>query len=354
MNRRVNLCISIAFVVVLVLTACTSTGSGDEKVTLIYRDWEGVVPQSVLDDFEVQTGIHIDYQYYDAQEDAIAELRAGSVCDILVVENQLVSGMIRDGMLAEINYKNIPNFKNVSANFRDLAYDPGNRHSIPYSWGTTGLAVRTDAVSQPVNKWADLWKLGPGEKVVVWSLPRYTIGMALRGLGYSVNSENPEELEQALAKLIELKPRMIVVDWEPAVSTSYLATMEAVAGMGQADDQYAAEERNLPIKYILPQDGGLLWGDNYTIPVQSEHQQAAEEFINYLLSAEVAATIINETYYWLPNDAALPLVKPEIRENPAIFPTQASIEGSEIMLPLSPEGEALYADIWERFLAAQP
>lgn len=339
---------------VILLIGCAPQRTTEKNVTLIYRDWAEVVPQAVLDNFESAYGIHVNYVPYDTQEDAIAEIRGGQTVDILVVENQFVPGLVEDELLAKINFQNIPNFKNISANFRDMAYDPGNLHSIPYSWGTTGLAVRTDKVSRPINRWADLWKLRPDEKIVIWNLPRYTIGIALRSLGYSINSQDPAELEQALDALVALKPNLILVEWEPAVSAFYLARLEAVAGMAQADDQYAADAQNLPIKYFLPQDGALLWGDNYTILAASEHKTEAEIFINYLLQPEVAAQIINETYYWLPNDAALPLVDPSIRSNSAIFPDAASLKGAEIIMPLSPQGEALYADIWEQFLTAEP
>jgi spermidine/putrescine transport system substrate-binding protein len=185
-----------------------------------------------------------------------------------------------------------------------------------------------------------------------WMLPRYMIGIALKSAGYSLNSEDPQELEEALQRLLALKPDMQLVAWEAAVSAPYLVRGEVVVAVGQADDAIEGQAQNPAIQYILPEDGSLLWGDNFTIPAASPNQAAAEQLINFLLRPEIAARIINETHYWLPNDAALPLVNPAIRDNPAIFPTAAMLQNAEAFLPLTPEGEALYARIWEQFLAA--
>jgi spermidine/putrescine transport system substrate-binding protein len=311
------------------------------------------MPQVVLDAFTREYGIQVEYLHYVAQEDAIAEMQAGEVYDVVVLENQLIPPAVEAGLLAEINYQNVPNFKNISANFRDLVYDPGNRHSVPYSWGTTGLAVAVEETVTPVEGWADIWNGGDSGKFVGWNIERYMIGMALKSLGFSINSEDPQDLELALGRLLELKPRLILVDWEPAITSTYILNGEAIYGMGQADDVVAGEESKVKIDYILPSEGAILWGDNWTIPSNSTHKKEAEQLINFLLRAEIAAQVINETYYWLPNDAALPLVEPELQNNKAIFPSAQVIRNAEIMLPLSPQGEALYAETWEQFLSAK-
>ncbi|MBN1148155.1 MAG: spermidine/putrescine ABC transporter substrate-binding protein [Anaerolineales bacterium] len=319
---------------------------------LILRNWEGDISQDILDAFAAEYGIPVTYLPYESQEEAVADIKAGQVYDVVVLENQLIQQAVADGLLAEIDFANVPNFKNISANFRDLSYDPGNRHSIPYSWGTTGMVVRTDLVSEPVTHWSDMWNPAYAGKVMAWPLSRYVIGMALRSLGYSLNSEHPQELELALEKLVDLKPGLILREWEPAVAAPYLVSGEVVIAMGQADDVIEGQKQNPNIAYVLPEDGGLLWGDNFTIPANSPNKAAAERLIDFLLRPEIAAQIVNETYYWLPNDAALPLVDPEIRNNPAIFPTAESVAKAEILLPLSPEGEALYEEIWQRFMEA--
>lgn len=349
---RLSLC-SIVVVLTALVAACspmpTATPGPPE---LILRNWEGDISADILAAFEAEYGIHVTYLPYESQEEVVAAMRAGAVYDVVVLENQLIPPLVEEGLLAEIDYSNIPNFRNISPNFRDLAYDPGNAHSIPYSWGTTGLVVRTDLVEEPVTRWADLWDPRYAGRVMGWPLPRYMLGIALKSLGYSLNSENPVEVEAALERLIELKPAIVLREWEPAVAAPYLVSGEIVIAVGQADDVIEGQAHNPAIAYVMPAEGGILWGDNFTIPANSLHKREAELLINFLLRPEISAQIINETYYWLPNDAALPLVAPEIRNNPAIFPDAAMLRGAEILLPLSPAGEALYAAAWERFLSA--
>ncbi len=339
------------------LLGCTYTPTPtptESPVEITFRNWEGDISQDILDTFEEEYGIRVVYLPYDTEEEAAEDIRAGGVYDVVVLENQLIPLLVEEGLLAEIDYQNVPNFHNISPNFRDLSYDPKNIHAIPYSWGTTGLVVRTDLVDEPVTGWADLWDERYAGRLMSWPLSRYMIGIALKSEGYSLNSEDPEELEVALQKLIELKPHITLRDWEPAVAAPYLISGEVIIAVGQADDVTEGQSENPAIAYVMPEEGAILWGDNFTIPANSTHKTAAEQFINFLLSAEISAQIVNNTYYWLPNDAAMPFVNPEIRDNPAIFPPTEMLSNAEVLLPLSPEGETLYEDIWAQFLAAEP
>ncbi|MBN1260326.1 MAG: spermidine/putrescine ABC transporter substrate-binding protein [Anaerolineae bacterium] len=337
---------------VVLVSSFGCTPTPDTPVTLILRDWEDDLSPEILAAFTTETGIQVSNVPYTAQEEAVAELRAGQVCDVLVLESQLIPALITGGLLAEIDYAQIPNYKYISANFRDMAFDPGNAHSVPYSWGTTGLVVRTDLVEAPISRWSDLWDARYAGKLMGWNLHRYMIGLTLKSMGYSLNSQSPDELEVALLRLVELKPRISLVDWEAAVSAPYLVNGDVIIAVGQADDALVGRQTNPAITYVMPEEGAILWGDNFVIPAASPHKAEAEQFINFLLRPEISAQIMNETYYWLPNDEALKLIDPELRANPEIFPPLERLKNAEILLPLNSRGEALYADVWERFLAA--
>lgn len=336
------------------LSACglSAPQATPQTEELIFRNWEGDIPQTILDSFKAEQGITVKYLPYDSQEEAVADIKAGQVYDVVVLENQLIQALIADKLLAEIDYRNVPNFKNISPNFRDLAYDPKNAHSIPYSWGATGLVVRTDLLEKPVTRWADLWDKRYAGKLLGWNLSRYMIGIALKSQGHSLNSKSPSEVKAAVDSLIALKPNMTFVDWESAVGAPYLVKGEVVIAVGQSDDTLKGQEQNKAIAYVVPEEGPILWGDNFVIPANSPNKEAAEKFINFLLKPEISAQIVNASYYWLPNDAALPLVNPEIRDNPAIFPPPQMLKNAEILMALSPEVEALYEQEWERFLAS--
>lgn len=328
----------------------TRTTDQSPPTEITFRNWDGDIDQNIFVAFEAQSGIKIKFVPYDNQEDAVFEIQNGASYDVVVLENQWIPSLVQEGLLAEINYNNVPNFKYISANFRDLSYDPRNQHAIPYSWGTTGLVVRTDLVEEPVTSWAALWDPRYANKVIGWSIPRYMIGIALKSLGYSLNTQDPQQLQAAEEQLMKLKGKIKLVDWEPAVSAPLLVSGEVVIAVGQADDVLEGHEQNKDIQYIFPEEGGLLWGDNFTILANSPHKAVAEQFINFLLSPEISAQIINETYYMLPNDATMPLVNTDIRNNPAIYPSQANLVNTEIILPLSAATEQRYYEIWDHFI----
>jgi spermidine/putrescine transport system substrate-binding protein len=321
---------------------------------IVLYDWVDDAIADVLPQFTEESGIAVRYEIYDSQEEAVENMRSGEVYDVVVLETQFIPSLIEDGLLAEINLQQIPNFKNVSANFRDLAFDPGNQHSIPYTWGTTGLVVRSDLVEEPITQWADMWNPEYTGRVANWmTSPRYTIGATLLMLGYSVNSEEPAELEEALEKLIELKPGTTWLS-EEATTAPLLVSGAAVVSLGWSYDYWTAQEKIDTIEYVLPAEGSILWADNFVIPANSPNREAAELFLDFILRPEISAQMINGNYYPMANDAALEFVDEELLDDPVVFPTEAQMRNAELLLPLSREGEQLYERIWRRFEAAYP
>lgn len=320
---------------------------------LIIHDWAEDLADEILAGFTEEYGVKFNYVVYGSPEEAVANIRAGKQFDVVVLENEYIPSLAEEGLLAEIDYRNVPNFNHISANFRDLAYDPGNKHSIPYSWGTTGLLVRSDLVEEVATRWTDMWDPTYAGRIVEWMIPRYTLGAALKSLGYSVNSEDPAELEAALARLIVLKPNAIWLTVEDT-SAYHLISGEAAAALGWAYDLQIGQEENENIVYVLPEDGTILWGDNFVIPANSPHKYEAELFLNYLLRPEVTARIVELNNFATMNEAAQAYIAPEILNDPVVYPPDEDLRGAEMFLPLSPEGEKLYAEIWERFLAVEP
>jgi spermidine/putrescine transport system substrate-binding protein len=321
---------------------------------LILYNWAEYMPQSVLDAFTAEYGVKVTYLTYGSMEEAVAQVRTGQVYDVVVIENNNVRHLAEEGLLAEINYQNIPNFKNISLNFRDLAFDPGNQYSIPYDYGTTGLLVRSDLVEVPVTRWADLWDPRLGGKIAVRPLAYELIGISLKSLGYPLNSENPQELEAALQHLLELRPSLVFVEAETGKAIPTLLNGEAVIMIGWGNDALSARQENPAIGYVLPEEGTLLWGQSFVIPANSPHRETAELFLDFVLKPEISAQIANQNRYATANQAAYPLIDTEIFNDPIVFPPAETVKKSDWYLPLSPTGETLYAGIWERFLAAKP
>ena len=323
---------------------------------VVLYNWDGDIPQSVLDAFTQETNIKVNYQTYESQEEAIANLRAGKTYDVVIMDSRFIPLLTDTGLLAKLNYEHVVNFKNISPNFRGLAYDPGNEYSIPYSWGTTELLVRTDLVPAPVTQWADLWDPRYAHRVALWrGQPRETLALTLKSLGFSANSEKPAELEAALAKLLVLRPTLqFMEDYDPQSAAVAMASGKVALAMGYSGDFLDSQEKGLPLEYIAPGEGILLWGDTFVVPASSPHREAAEQIINFLLRPEISAAIANRKYYAPANEAALALIDPKLLDNPAIFPSQDTLRKAEIILPLSPAGQQLYDQVWQKFLEADP
>jgi spermidine/putrescine transport system substrate-binding protein len=343
----------------VLLTGCNDTDllatpASSAANALVFYAFAEDMPQSVIDAFTKEYGIAVQYRSYQSPEEAEEHIKSGQGYDVVLIENQLFPALIKERFLAEIDLANIPNFKSISANFRDFAIDPGNRYSVPASYGTTGLVVRTDLVGDGLKRWADLWDRQYAGKIGLRAQPREIIGMTLTSLGYPFASENPRDLEVVLKRLLELKPSVVMVNIEAADAVERLLQGEIAVLHGYAEDYHEAHDKNPAIAYVLPMEGTALWGDSYAIPVTGRHRQYAELFINFLLRPEIAAQIINEKKYAQPNDAALPLVNPELRNNPVVFPDDKELQNGSIISSLSPEGKKLYADIWSRFMTENP
>jgi spermidine/putrescine transport system substrate-binding protein len=321
---------------------------------IIFYGWAEDMRQSVLDTFTEEYGVKVNYVGYESQEEAIVNIRNGQIYDVVVMESRFVPLLMKENLLAELDQGNLSNSKNLSANFRDLTYDPGNLYSIPNSWGTTGLVVRSDLVAEPVTRWADLWDPRYAGKVGLWlDEPREVISLTLKSLGYSANSEDPAELDETLTRLLELKPYLISLeDSNFATPNGVLASGQAVISMGYAGNAYEAGENNLEVTYILPQDGALLWNDTLVIPANSPNKYTAELFLNFLMRAEINAKVVNENMFPTPNEAAYAFIEPDILNNPLIYPPNEDLVNAELILPLTPEGQQLYDEIWERFTTA--
>lgn len=355
MNKGVITGIFLLCAFLIIDCAVPPASPGDQaSAELLLFNWEDYMPQSVLDAFTSEYGIRVKYLTYESMEEAVAQLRSGGVYDIVVIENNNIKPLRDEGLLVPLNYRNIPNFRNISHNFRDLAFDPGNAYSIPFDYGTTGLLVRDDLVKDvPISKWSDLWEPGFTGKVAARPLAYELIGISLKSLGYSLNSENPQQLEEALQRLIELKPALVLVDDASSDAVKILLGGEVSVMIGWGNDALLAYEENENISYVLPEEGTLLWGESFVIPAKSRNKAAAELFLNFILRPEVSAWIANEIGYATANQAAYPLIKPELIDNPIIFPSIEVVRKADWYEPLSPAGERLYADVWAEFMDAK-
>lgn len=322
--------------------------------SLVFYNWADYLPPSVLDAFTAEYGVQITYLTYDTMDEAVQNIKAGKAFDVAVVEHDLIPQLVAAGRVAPLDHSHLPNLKNISPGFRDLTFDPGDTYSVAYSWGATGLLVRTDRVATPVTQWADLWANTTAGQIAVRPDSVELISVALKALGYPLNSEDPSALEAALRHLVRLKPSLLFVSGQESEAVDALLNGSAVMLLGWSGDALYASEHSTTIQYVSPEEGSMLWGDRFVISADSPNQYTAEVFVDFLLRPDIAGHIVNENHYAIANDAARPFIDPALLNNPILYPSRQAIRKAEWYLPLSPTGEKLYAEIWQRFLAAEP
>jgi spermidine/putrescine transport system substrate-binding protein len=363
---RWRLKVLLALFAALTVTACTHSpnpAAADARNVadagrlpvppLVLYDWSDDAPSGVLAAFTAETGVPVQLVVYTSQEDAVARLRAGALFDVAVIGNQYVKPLAVEGLLAPLALHEMPNFRNVMPSFRNLAFDPGNRYSVPYSWGTSGLIGSADLTLTTFDAWADLWNPEHCGRILIWWWQQRTvISGALKSLGFSANSEQPGELAAVRTRLKALRPCVQIVT-APRDIPRYLPPLlsgQLHLGVGSSHEAYMIRARGYPARYRLPEEGALLWGDSFVIPATSTQRGTAAQFIDFLLRPTIAAELANTNYFQVGNEAALPHIAPELLADPMIYPSTEMLRDAEILLPLSPAGEQAYMEIWAGFL----
>ncbi len=321
--------------------------------TLYVFNWAAYLEESLLTQYEEEFGVTVVLDTYDSNEDLLAKLQAGATgYDLIFPSDYMVAQMIELGLLAPLDFDNLPNFANIADLNKDPAYDPGNVYSLPYFWGTTGIGYDMDAVDPPPDSWA--WLLDPDTAcqyadggINMLDDQREVVGAALKYLGYSVNETDEAHLMEAREILLAAKPC-----WKTFDSSGYIDNLmvpgEIVLSHAWSGDVLVAAEENEAWTFVMPQEGGVIWQDNMCIPASSTgvHKLTAEHFMNWLMDPEVAGINTNYVWYASPNEAAKPYIDPEILEDPSVYPDEETMARLEWIEPLPTEALAIYDRIW--------
>lgn len=341
--------IAVLLTCLLLMTVFTMMpGCGQNNVVLNVYNWGYYLDPELITKFQDETGIKVNYEEFDTNESMLAKVEAGGTkYDVIFPSDYVIEEMIGKGMLAKIDLNNVPNFQYIDDRFKNLDYDPQNEYSIPYFWGTLGILYNNEVVTEPVDSWDILWDEKYSGQILMLKSMRDTIGVALKKLGYSVNSTNPDEIEQAKNLLIEQKSLVngYYVDEIKDMMINGDAAL-ALNWSGAAMDIYWEEVEN--IEYAVPKEGSNLWFDCMVIPTASQHKKEAEMFINFLLDPDNAYQNTEYVGYATPNKAALDMVReasPEVVEMEAYYPPDEVLDRCEVFIDLGDKKE-LYNQAW--------
>ncbi|WP_077210759.1 ABC transporter substrate-binding protein [Bacillus dakarensis] len=299
-----------------------SGAAGGEGVLTVYN-WGEYIDPALIDQFEEETGITVIYETFDSNEAMLTKIKqGGSAYDIAVPSEYAIETMIEEDLLIEIDHSKIPNLKNIDPYFLDLPFDPKNRYSIPYFWGTVGIVYNPNDIPEHItfDSWDDLWDPALKNKVFLVDGAREVIGMGLNSLGYSLNSRDDNELREAVEKLKGLNGNVKAIIGDEI--TPLMINNEATVSLtfsGQAADMMWENEE---LDFAVPSEGSNLWFDNMVIPKTAQNVEGAHLFINFMLDAEVAAQNTDYVGYSIPNKAAWELLDEEVINDERFYPPE--------------------------------
>jgi len=313
----------------------------------------------VNQEFEALTGIQINYTQFDTNESLYAKLKSGGASyDVIFPSDYMVSRMIQEDMLEELDFTNIPNFKYIGESFLNPEYDPENKYSIPYTWGTVGLIYNYDKLGFDPDSWDILWDPAFSNDILMFSNSRDAFGIALIRRGYSINTEDPEELEDAAEDLKVQKP--LVQAYVMDQIFDKMQGNEAALAPYYAGDAINMMSENEALRFVVPVEGTNRFADVVCIPKIKEEENAAqrklaaEMYINFLNEPNVAAENIEYIQYSTPNDGALALLDEEVSSNPISYPDAETLANTQAFVNLSQETNLLMDKLWTMIMSASP
>lgn len=315
--------------VMLVMIFAAGCGKGSSPVTLNVYNWGDYIDEEVLKQFEQEYNIKVIYDTYDRNEDMYIKLKKGGTnYDVCVPSDYMIEKMLKEDMLEEIDYTNVPNAKYVMKDFKGLPFDPENKYSVPYLWGTIGIIYNKNEVKQPVDSWNILWDPQYKGKILMMDSPRDAFMVAQKKLGISMNTVEEQSMEAAKNELITQKP--LVLAYVNDNVKDMMINEEAALAVAWSGEAIFMMENNENLAYAVPKEGTNMWFDNLVIPKNAPHKKEAELFIDFMSRPDIA--LKNAVYigYSTPNQGAYDMMDAAVKQNKVIYPDAAILKQSEV------------------------
>lgn len=350
----------VALLCMMSLAVCSITGCGNSDGTtdageLFVYNWGEYFDPDALAMFEEETGIKVTYDEYETNEVMYPIIANGAAdYDLVCPSDYMVQRMISEGLLEEINFENIPNIKYVDQEYMDASkeFDENNKFSVPYLWGTVGILYNKTMVKEPVDSWGILWDSKYKDNILMQKSVRDAFGITLKYLGYSLNSTDEKELEQAKQKLIEQKQSGVVQAYVVDEVRDKMIGNEAAIGVIYSGEALTCQAANPDLEYVIPKEGSNLWIDSWVIPKGAKNKENAEKFLDFLCRPEIAKMNFDYITYSIPNSEGRKLIEEEEYRNSTIaFPDFSSLTGCETFRYLGAEVDDLYNTKWKEVMA---
>ena len=320
--------------------------SGTNQV--IVYNWGEYLDPEVITLFEKETGINVVYEEFETNEIMYPKVQSGAIAyDVVCPSDYMIQRMIENDLLAELNFDNIPNIKNIGQEYfkQSRQFDSENKYSVPYCWGTVGILYNKTMVDEPIDSRSVLWDEKYKDSILMQDSVRDAFAVALKYKGHSLNSTDLDELEEAKELLIKQKPlvQAYVID---QVRDKMIGN-EAAIGVIYSGEAIYTQLENPNLEYVIPKEGSNVWIDSWVIPKNAKHKENAEDFINFLCRPDIAKMNFDYITYSTPNTAARELIEdPAIRNSKIAFPDASELERCETFQFLGDKNDAIYNKLW--------
>lgn len=341
----------VFLILTIIILGISLTACGQKKPTINVYNWGDYIDKSILKEFEKEYGIKVIYDEFATNEDLYVKIKQRSNnYDVIFPSDYMIERMIREDLLEKLDKENIPNLEKVGQRFLNLDYDPDNQYSVPYMWGTVGILYNKSMISDKLDSWNDLWNEKYKEEIVMLKSQRDTIAVALKKLGYSMNTRNIEELERAKEELIKQKP--LVYSYLGDEVRDIMVGEDAAIAVVWSGDAVEMIRENDNLEYVIPKEGTNLWFDAMVIPKGAKNKEGAEKFINFLTRPDIAAKNAEYMGYSSPIPEAVELLSNELKSSQVAYPSEDMLENTEIFKdPKDIVKE--YDRIWTDIMAGQ-
>lgn len=343
--------VPVVFLVVLFgyySTKTTSTGS------LKVYNWGEYMDPQVLELFEKETGISVTYDEYETNESMYPIIAKGAAdYDLICPSDYMIQKMSDEGLLEPINWSRIPNAKNIDDQYFEFArgYDENNTYSMPYLWGTVGILYNKKMVKGPIDSWGVLWDTRYQDDILMQKSVRDAFGVALKYLGYSLNTTDEAQLDEAKQKLLEQKHSGVVQAYVVDEVRDKMIAGEAAMGVIYSGEALTCMEENEDLAYVIPKEGSNLWMDNFAIVKGAKNKENAEKFLNFLCRPEIMKMNFEYITYSVPSSKARELLPDEYKNSTIAFPALDSLKNCEVLKYLGKDGDSLYNQKWKEIMS---
>lgn len=344
MKKIVLLALGVVFAGML--TGCGSSS----KDTLTILNYGKYMDPDVIEAFEKDTGIKVEYEEYESPEEMYTKYKAGSIdYDLICTSDYMIQKLIGEGEVLPLDYDNIPNYKNIDETYIDFsaAFDPEHEYTIPYFFGTVGILYNSTMVDESkVSSWDVLWDEDYSGQIIMENSVRDSFMVPLKKLGYSLNTTDESQLNEALDLLLKQKP--MVYSYLVDESGDEMIAGNAALALVYSGEAAYAQSYNDDLKFSVPDEGSNMWIDSWFMPKTCKNQELAEKFLDYLCGEDAGMKNFEYVNYATPNKAVYDALDADIQNNTTIFPSKETLNNCEVLASLDADSTALYNDLWKK------